>query len=192
MVAGRQQQPQRPARAERTRTLAMQSAQRRVLHVDMEIDCPLTYSYCRATDVRGRHPSAALATGDGSTLTPPSRASRGTGSNKRHREAAHSSYRSGAAADTPSSAAPASAPVRVRSGVEWSIASTSPTSYLDVPLRVGEREFGENLLYTMTNRGQPFIYHEYHRQGTSFTTRFSIAAHVVRCGHRIKRERARN
>jgi len=44
----------------------MQSAQRRVLHVGTEIDCPLTYSYCRATDVRGRHPSAALATGDGS------------------------------------------------------------------------------------------------------------------------------
>ena len=27
----------------------------------------------------------------------------------------------------------------------------------------------ENLLYTMKNRGQPFIYHEYHRQGTSLT-----------------------
>ena len=34
----------------------------------------------------------------------------------------------------------------------------------------------------MKNRGQPFIYHR----------RFSIAAHVVRYGYRIKRERAQN
>jgi len=38
-----------------------------------------------------------------------------------------------------------------------------------VPARVIMPTNRENLLYTMKNRGQPFIYHEYHRQGTSLT-----------------------
>jgi len=46
---------------------------------------------------------------------------------------------------------------------------------------VSDRKVGREPFIYHDKQGQPFIYHVYHRQGTSFTTRFSIAAHVVIC-----------